>query len=286
MTAKIIDGDKISEGIRKNLKKRIDGLRKKGTEPRLDIILVGNNPASEIYVNKKMQSSKGIGMISEVHRFSEKAKQNEIIEKIDELNADEKVHGILVQIPLPPHINEQAVLDSISPEKDVDGLTACNLGKLVTDERAELMFEPCTPKGIIRLLEHEKIPVEGKHAVVIGRSNIVGKPLSFMLLKRNATVTICHSKTRDLKSHTKNADILVTAVGKANFVTGDMVKEGAVIIDAGISRSGGKVVGDVDFEQVRKKASRITPVPGGVGPLTVAMVLENTIIAAERKLRF
>lgn len=280
MAAKIMDGKKLSEEILSQLKARVQRLRVKGIIPKLDIILVGDDEASRIYVRRKMLSSEEIGIKSELHTFPRNAGQEEIIGMIERLNSEKAVHGILVQIPLPGHIEEQKILNSICPEKDVDGLTTYNMGNLFA---GEAKFEPCTPKGIMKMLDHEKIPIEGRNAVVVGRSNIVGKPLSFMLLKRNATVTMCHSKTRNLKEHTKRADILVAAVGKPNFITADFVKDGAVIIDAGIGRSGGKVVGDVDFEHVKSKASYITPVPGGVGPLTVAMVLENTIISAERR---
>jgi methylenetetrahydrofolate dehydrogenase (NADP+)/methenyltetrahydrofolate cyclohydrolase len=282
MAAKIMDGEELSKEILAQLKTRVERLGKKGIVPKLDIILAGDDDASQIYVRKKMQSSEEIGMKSELHLFPRNARQEEIIRMIEKLNSEKAVHGILVQIPLPSHMEEQKVLNSICPEKDVDGLTTYNLGNLFA---GEAKFEPCTPKGIIKLLESENIRIEGGNAVVIGRSNIVGKPIALMLLKRNATVTICHSKTSDLKAHTGKADILVAAAGRPKLITGDMVKEGAVVIDAGISRSGGKVVGDVDFERVKEKASHITPVPGGVGPLTVAMVLENTIIAAERTTR-
>ena len=281
MPAKIMDGKKLSEEILTQLRARVQRLRAKGIVPKLDIILVGDDEASQIYVRKKMQSSESIGMKSELHQFPKNAESEEIIGMVERLNSEKSVHGILVQIPMPSHIEEQKVLDSICPEKDVDGLTTYNMGNLFA---GETKFEPCTPKGIMRMIDHEKIQVKGKNAVIIGRSNIVGKPLSVMLLKRDATVTVCHSKTSDLKMHTKNADIVVTAVGKPGILTAEMVKDGAVVIDAGISRQDNVITGDVDFEKVKEKASRITPVPGGVGPLTVAMVLENTIISAERML--
>jgi len=282
MTAKILDGRKLSNEIILQLKGRIESLKKRGITPRLDIILVGEDPSSKIYVRNKIRASEQIGMKGELHAFPEKTSGEKLASLIKKLNADKNVHGILVQLPLPKHLEEQKILDEIAPSKDVDGLTACSIGRLVADGAA---FEPCTPKGIMKLLEHARIPLEGKNAVVIGRSNIVGKPMALMLLKRNATVTICHSKTKRLQEHTKNADILVAAVGKANFVKESMVKKGAVVIDAGINRSGGKICGDVDFARVRGRASAITPVPGGVGPLTVAMVIENTLIAAERLLQ-
>lgn len=281
MTAKIMDGNKLSEEVRKGLKKRAENLREKGVQARLDIILVGNNPASEIYVNKKIKSSGEIGIKTELHKFPEDVKQDELLGTIEKLNSDGNVHGILVQLPLPGHLNEREIIDSVCPEKDVDGLTTYNLGNLFA---GEAKFEPCTPKGIMKMLESERIRVEGKNVVVVGRSNIVGKPVSMMFLKRNGTVTVCHSKTKDLEKHTKNADILVAAVGKPKLITGEMVKEGAVVIDVGMNRTENGLCGDVDFERVKEKASRITPVPGGVGPLTVSMVLENTIISAERRL--
>ncbi len=282
MKTKVIDGKSISQYILKELKRRVNILKEMGIEPKLDIILVGFNPASEIYVEKKIRSSGEIGIKAELHKFPKDIKQNELLKMIEKLNSDEGVHGILVQLPLPKHLDEQKVIDTICPEKDVDGLTTYNLGNLFV---GEAIFEPCTPKGIIKMLDYENIEIDGRNVVVIGRSNIVGKPLSLMFLKRNATVTVCHSKTKDLKGHSKNADILVVAVGKPRFVTGDMVKDEAVVVDVGINRVGKKIIGDVDFDNVEYKVSHITPVPGGVGPLTVAMVLENTIISAERSLR-
>ncbi len=282
MTAKILDGRKLSNEICLQLKRKTERLKSKGIIPRLDIILVGEDAASKLYVRNKIRASEQIGMKGELHSFPEKTSGEKVASLIKKLNADKNVHGILVQLPLPSHLDEQKILDTITPEKDVDGLTACSIGRLAG---GEALFEPCTPKGIMKLLDHARIPIEGENAVVIGRSNIVGKPMALMLLKRNATVTICHSKTKRLQEHTKNADILVAAVGKANFVKESMVKKGAVVIDAGINRSGGKICGDVDFAKVRDRASAITPVPGGVGPLTVAMVIENTLIAAERLLQ-
>jgi methylenetetrahydrofolate dehydrogenase (NADP+)/methenyltetrahydrofolate cyclohydrolase len=282
MAAKIMDGKKLSEQIISNLKGKAESLKREGIIPRLDIILVGKDPGSEIYVRNKMRTSGQIGMKGELHKFPEKTGKEKIIAQIKKLNADKSVHGILVQLPLPKHLDQQEIVDEIEPAKDVDGLTTYSMGKLAM---GSVNFESCTPKGIIRLLENENVQIGGKNAVVIGRSNIVGKPIALMLLKRNATVTVCHSKTRNLKKHTENADILVAAVGKAKFVTEDMVKKGAVVIDAGINRTGDMIVGDVDFERVKNKASCITPVPGGVGPMTIAMLLENTIASAERLLQ-
>jgi len=282
MAAKILDGRKISAEILGQLKARVVSLKSRGITPKLDIILVGDNAASEIYVRAKMKASEETGMKAELHRFGRNAKQEDVIRLIEKLNADRYVHGILVQLPLPSQMDEQKVLDTITITKDVDGLTTCSLGKLMAGDET---FEPCTPKGIMKMLEHENITVEGKNAVVIGRSNIVGKPLLFMLIKRNATATMCHSKTSNLKDHTKNADILFAAVGKANFITEDMVKKDAVVIDVGTNRVGSRILGDVDFDRVRNVASYITPVPGGIGPMTVAMVLENAVISAERMLQ-
>ncbi|MCK5022588.1 MAG: bifunctional 5,10-methylenetetrahydrofolate dehydrogenase/5,10-methenyltetrahydrofolate cyclohydrolase, partial [Candidatus Aenigmarchaeota archaeon] len=238
-------------------------------------------PASEIYVGMKLKKSQEVGMDGSLHRLPENVKQEGVIKLIEELNSDNNVNGILVQLPLPKHLNERKILDTISPEKDVDGLTTLNMGNLFSGSAA---FEPCTPKGIIKMLDAEGFEFEGKNAVVIGRSNIVGKPIAMMLMKKNATVTMCHSRTKNLSDHTKNADILVVAIGKSKFITEDMVKTGATVIDVGMNRTDKGLFGDVDFEKVKEKTHFITPVPGGVGPLTVAMVLENTIISAERKL--
>ena len=274
----IIDGKKLANEIKQDLKKRVEDLKKKGIIPKLAIILVGEDPSSKIYINMKMISGKEVGIETELHKFPENFEEKELIELIQELNRDEKVHAILVQLPLPKHINENRVIEAISPEKDVDGLTSINMFRLLFKDE---FLVPCTPKGVIKMLDYHKIDLVGKNAVVVGRSKIVGKPIALMLLNRNATVTVCHSKTKDLKEHTKNADVLVVAVGKPKLIIKDMVKEGAVVIDVGINRVEGKLCGDVDFENVKDVVSYITPVPGGVGPMTVAMVLENTLIAAE-----
>ena len=281
MTAKIIDGRRLSARIISDIRKKAGILSKKGIVPRLDIILVGENDASKIYVRNKMRASEQVGIKGELHKFPEKTNKEKIISEIKKLNTNKKVHGILIQLPLPQHLDEQEIVDKIDPSKDVDGLTTYSIGRLMTGSAG---FESCTPKGIIRLIENEKIKIEGRNAVVIGRSNIVGKPISLMLLRRNATVTICHSKTTRLQDHTKNADIIIAAVGRANFVKEAMVKKGAVVIDVGMNRGGGKIAGDVDFNKVKFKASYITPVPGGVGPMTVAMLMENTLKAARAKL--
>ncbi len=269
--ATIIDGKKVAEKCRVELAEKIKKLNKK---PGLAVVLVGNDPASATYVSAKEKACREVGIYSERHDFPESVSEKELIELLGNLNSSEKIHGILIQLPLPKHVVEERVVSAISPEKDVDGFTAFNMGNLASGREG---IVPCTPKGIIRLLEAYKIPIDGKNAVVIGRSSTVGKPVALMLLNRNATVTVCHSKTKNLEEHTKNADIIIAAVGKPKLITADMVKKGAGIIDVGISRINGKLCGDVDFESVKEKASFITPVPGGVGPMTVAMLLENTI---------
>jgi methylenetetrahydrofolate dehydrogenase (NADP+)/methenyltetrahydrofolate cyclohydrolase len=251
MGTKIIDGRKIAEEIRENLKKRVEVLKKNGVVPKLDIVLVGENPASEVYVRMKLKACEEIGIEPELHRLPEKVEEPELLELVNRLNSDKKVKGILVQLPLPEHIDERKVLENISPYKDVDGLTQHNLGRLLSGNE---IFEPCTPKGIMRMLKHEKIDISGKDAVVIGRSNIVGKPVAIMLMKNNATVTICHSKTQNIEEKSSKADILVVAVGRPEFVKKGMVKEGAVVIDVGTNKVDGKLMGDVDFEGVKEKS--------------------------------
>lgn len=279
MTAKILDGKKISAEIREAIKEKVVLLKEKGIVPGLAVILVGDNPASKVYVGQKEKGCLEAGFASFLHRLPETTSQEELLALIDKLNADKTVHGILVQLPLPRQIDPDTVLAAIRPEKDVDGFHPVNIGRLVAGLPAS---EPCTPKGILRLLKSTGIPLAGKEAVVIGRSNIVGKPVALMLLAESATVTICHSKTADLAEHARRADILVAAIGKPRFVTADMVKEGAVVIDVGINRLEEGLVGDVDYEPVAEKASWITPVPGGVGPMTIAMLLENTLEQAEK----
>ena len=279
MTAKILDGKKMSAEIRAAIKEKVVLLKEKGIGPGLAVILVGDNPASKVYVGQKEKGCLEAGFASFLHRLPETTSQEELLALIDKLNADKTVHGILVQLPLPRQIDPDTVLSAIRPEKDVDGFHPVNIGRLVAGLPAS---EPCTPKGILRLLKSTGIPLAGKEAVVIGRSNIVGKPVALMLLAESATVTICHSKTADLAEHARRADILVAAIGKPRFVTADMVKEGAVVIDVGINRLEEGLVGDVDYEPVAEKASWITPVPGGVGPMTIAMLLENTLEQAEK----
>ncbi len=279
---KIIDGKKVSKKIREGLQVTINELKKANDiVPGLAVVIVGNNPASRAYVRMKDKACKALGMHSELHSLEDGVSESELLSLIDSLNNDNSIHGILVQLPLPGHIDEMRVLKRINHEKDVDGFHPINVGKLVVGEDT---FIPCTPHGIIKLLEHEDIDIEGKKAVVIGRSNIVGKPISMLLLQKNATVTICHSRTKNLKEVTKEADILIAAIGKPKFVTSDMVKPGAVVIDVGINRVDDKIVGDVDFEGVKDVVGSMTPVPGGVGPMTIAMLIYNTVISAGRRL--
>jgi len=277
MSAKIIDGKHIAQQMREALRRKVQDFP---TPPGLAVIIVGENPASKVYVRNKEKASIDAGIRSEVIALPDRVSQEEVLERIHALNRDPAIHGILVQLPLPAHFDARRVLDSISPEKDVDGFHPCNVGALFLGNPG---LQPCTPHGVMKMLEYENVPIRGKHAVIVGASNIVGKPMAVMLLSSGATVTICNSKTPDLGHHTRDADILVVAVGRPNLVTGDMVKEGAVVIDVGMNRlEDGKLAGDVDFESAKLKASLITPVPGGVGPMTIAMLLENTVEAAER----
>lgn len=278
----IIDGKKVSSHIKDNIAAEVKMLKNKtGKTPGLAVVLVGDDPASAVYVKNKNKTCKNIGFQSFEHILPENTSEDKLLNLINELNNDDQVNGILVQLPLPSHISSKTILVSINPQKDVDGFHLENVGRLVT---GNALFKPCTPAGIIKLLDEYKIEIEGKNAVIIGRSNIVGKPVSFLLLERNATVTICHSRTKDLPSITRSADILIAAIGKPNFVSLDMVKNNAVVIDVGINRLDGKLVGDVDFASVSKQASLITPVPGGVGPMTIAMLMENTLQAFKNSL--
>jgi methylenetetrahydrofolate dehydrogenase (NADP+) / methenyltetrahydrofolate cyclohydrolase len=280
VTARIIDGTAIAKEIRAQWKARAQTLVQQGVVPGLAVVLVGDNPASRVYVRNKIRACAENDVHSELHEFPAEVSQETVLARVGALAADPKVHGVLVQLPLPSHIDSAKVLEAIPVEKDVDGLHLYNLGGLVVGES---VFPPCTPYGVMCLLDYLKIPIEGQNAVVIGRSNIVGKPLALMLLARSATVSICTSKTRDLSQYTLLADILVVATGKPRLVTAPMVKPGAVVIDVGINRlADGKLVGDVDFDSVKERAGWITPVPGGVGPMTVTMLLANTIQAAER----
>ena len=279
MAAQLLDGKAMSAELREELALRVQRLKGKGVTPGLAVILVGDDPASQIYVKNKELGCQQVGIHSVTIRLPETASQAELEAQIDKLNADASIHGILVQLPLPQGLDEAAALARILPGKDVDGFHLLNAGKLFTGQQGVVA---CTPKGAMEMLHRTGIDLSGKEAVVVGRSNIVGKPMAMLLLQENATVTICHSRTANLAEHTRRADVLVAAVGKPRFITADMVKPGAVVIDVGINRVDGKVVGDVDFDAVREVASWITPVPGGVGRMTITMLLANTIEAAER----
>ena len=282
MTAQILDGNALGQKLRAGFKQKAEELATQGVRPGLAVILVGEDPASQVYVRNKVNACAQAGFHSEKHVFPADVAPQLVLEKIAELNADEKIHGILVQLPLPKHFDSDAVLDAIAAEKDVDGFRAENVGALM---QGLPCFIPCTPYGAMKFFEDAGINLKGKEAVVVGRSNIVGKPMAMLLMHAGATVTVCHSQTRDLKAHCRRADILVAAIGKPKMITGDMVKPGAVVIDVGINRlPDGKLCGDVDFEAAKEVASFITPVPGGVGPMTITMLLANTLESAERKL--
>lgn len=277
--AEIISGKDVSAAKRAEIKERVSNLKSKGVKVGLAVVVVGNNSASGVYVNNKKKACEEVGITSYEYALDENTESVELLEVIEQLNADENINGILCQLPLPAHIDEQTVINAILPEKDVDAFHPVNVGHIMI---GDYFFLPCTPAGIMEMLKFYGISVNGKKCVIVGRSNIVGKPMAMLLLKENGTVEVCHSKTENLKEETLSADILVAAVGKANFITADMVKSGAVVIDVGINRNAdGKLCGDVCFDEVAKKASYITPVPGGVGPMTVTMLLENTVKAAE-----
>jgi methylenetetrahydrofolate dehydrogenase (NADP+)/methenyltetrahydrofolate cyclohydrolase len=281
MTAQIIDGKALADELRQGFKARVEALAARGHRPGLVVILVGEDPASQVYVKNKVNGCLAIGMHSEKIVYDAAVDQEKVLKKIAELNVDPAIHGILVQLPLPKHFDEARVLEAIAPEKDVDGFHAENVGALA---QGAPRFIPCTPYGVMKMFEKGKVDLAGKEAVIIGRSNIVGKPMALLLINAGATVTVCHSKTRDLSFHTSRADIVVAAVGKPKFVTADMIRPGAVVIDVGINRlPDGKLCGDVDFAGCLEVAGQITPVPGGVGPMTITMLLANTIEAAERK---
>ncbi|MBI5660412.1 MAG: bifunctional methylenetetrahydrofolate dehydrogenase/methenyltetrahydrofolate cyclohydrolase FolD [Nitrosomonadales bacterium] len=283
MTAKIIDGKTIAQEVRAEWKVRADALKARGITPGLAVIIVGEDAASRIYVGNKVKACAELGIHSEHIALPADTPETALLAKIAELNANTAIHGILVQLPVPKHIDSNKVLEAISPRKDVDGFHPQNVGALVAGNAA---LPPCTPYGAMNLLEKMGIEIEGKHAVVVGRSNIVGKPMALMLLHKNATVTICTSRTSDLAHHTRDADILVVATGKPQMITGDMIKPGAAVIDVGINRlPGGKLVGDVDFDSAKEVAGYITPVPGGVGPMTITMLMANTVQAAERAIK-
>ena len=280
----IIDGKKVSSELREDIKGQVEIFKKSfGLTPGLAVILVGNNPASAVYVRNKHKACLDTGINSYQIELPEDTTEDELLSKIDELNNDEKVNGILVQLPLPKHISEEKVINRILPQKDVDAFHPENVGKILIGKYS---FLPCTPAGIIELLNYYNVDVQSKNCVVIGRSNIVGKPMALLLLEKNGTVTVCHSKTKGLKDICLGADIIVVAIGKAGFLTADMVKPGAVVIDVGINRlEDGKLVGDVCFDEVSKKTSMITPVPGGVGPMTITMLLKNTLTAAKNQIK-
>lgn len=280
----IIDGKLVSATVREEIKEKIvEAGEKYGKTFKLTVIIAGNDPASEIYVRNKGKACEAVGIQSETIKLSENTSQEEIEKIVTDKVSDDSVDGILVQLPLPKTLDEKRVLKLIPPEKDVDGFTDANVGRLALFSDDALCS--CTPQGMIKLLDYYDIPLKGKHAVVIGRSNIVGKPMSLMLLRRDCTVTVCHSKTENLAKYTKDADILVCAVGKKHIITADMVKDGAVVLDAGINRVDGKIYGDADFEEISKKAAYITPVPGGVGPMTITMLMYNTYLAGMRKIK-
>lgn len=276
----IIDGKVVSAAVKEEIKSETAKLKEKGITVGLAVILVGDDPASKIYVANKKKACEDLGFVSEEYLLPENTKTSELLELINVLNNEKSINGILCQLPLPKQIDEQTVINAISPLKDVDAFHPSNVGKIMI---GDYDFVPCTPAGIMEMLKYYNIEISGKNCVVIGRSNIVGKPMSMLLLHQNGTVTTCHSRTKDLSEYTRKADILVSAVGKANFVTADMVKDGAVVIDVGMNRENGKLCGDVVFDEVSKKASFITPVPGGVGPMTIAMLMKNTLTAAKKQ---
>ncbi|HHW4947412.1 TPA: bifunctional methylenetetrahydrofolate dehydrogenase/methenyltetrahydrofolate cyclohydrolase FolD [Staphylococcus aureus] len=281
MVAKILDGKQIAKDYRQGLQNQVEALKEKGFTPKLSVILVGNDGASQSYVRSKKKAAEKIGMISEIVHLEETATEEEVLNELNRLNNDDSVSGILVQVPLPKQVSEQKILEAINPDKDVDGFHPINIGKLYIDEQT---FVPCTPLGIMEILKHADIDLEGKNAVVIGRSHIVGQPVSKLLLQKNTSVTILHSRSKDMASYLKDADVIVSAVGKPGLVTKDVVKEGAVIIDVGNTPDeNGKLKGDVDYDAVKEIAGAITPVPGGVGPLTITMVLNNTLLAEKMR---
>lgn len=278
--AKILDGKAVSQRVKNALKEETEKfVEKYGIKPGLAVVIVGDDPASRVYVNSKKKACAEIGYYSEEHALPESTTEDELLSLVEKLNGDEKIHGILVQLPLPKHIDEEKIINAINPKKDVDAFHPVNVGKIMI---GNFDFLPCTPAGVMELIDEAGIDLTGKNCVVVGRSNIVGKPQAMLLLHKNATVTICHSKTKNIKEITKNADVLVAAVGRAQMFDGDYIKDGAVVIDVGMNRlENKKLVGDVDFESAEKKASCITPVPGGVGPMTIAMLMKNTLTAAK-----
>lgn len=279
MTAQVINGKELATIFRKGFKQEVDALKEKGVTPQITVVLIGNDPASQSYVRGKEKAAKEVGIESQIIYLEETTTQDELLKVVEELNENDTVHGILVQLPLPTHFDDQKVIEAINPLKDVDGFHPINIGRMIVGQDA---FLPCTPFGIVMMLKSRKIQIEGQHVVVIGRSNIVGKPMGQLLLNENATVTYCHSKTKDLKAMTNMADILIVAVGKEHVIDATYVKEGATVIDVGVNRTEeGSLTGDVDFDDVKEKAAYITPVPQGVGPMTITMLLGNTIKAAK-----
>lgn len=275
----LIDGKAVSAAVKERVRLEVEQLKKQGVDACLAVIIVGSDPASRVYVNNKKKACELTGIRSEEYALPEETTQQELLALIDRLNADSKVNGILCQLPLPKHIDENTVIERIDPKKDVDMFSCVNVGKMWVGDG---VFLPCTPAGVMELLSYYKIDLCGKNCVVVGRSNIVGKPMACLLLEKNATVTVCHSKTKNLGEICRAADVIVAAVGKAKFITADMVKNGAVVVDVGINRNeNGKLCGDVDFENVKEKASYITPVPGGCGPMTIAMLMKNTVAAVK-----
>ncbi len=279
MSASIIDGKAVAAKIKSQIKTEVESLKAQGKTPGLAVIIVGNNPASRVYVNNKKKACEETGMYSVEYALSEETTEEELKALINKLNCDSKIHGILVQLPLPAHLDDKTVINTISPEKDVDAFHPVNVGKIMI---GDYKLAPCTPAGVMELIKETGLEISGKECVIIGRSNIVGKPQAMLMLQNNATVNVCHSKTKDLKEVVKRADIVIAAVGRAKMITADMIKPGAVVIDVGMNRDeNGKLCGDVDFESVKEVASYITPVPGGVGPMTIAMLMKNTLTAGK-----
>jgi methylenetetrahydrofolate dehydrogenase (NADP+)/methenyltetrahydrofolate cyclohydrolase len=283
MTARIIDGTALSQRIRSQVAQRVEALGTKGVRPGLGVVLVGNHPASQVYVRNKVAACERAGLYSIEEHYPADLPQAQLLARIDALNRNPSIHGILVQLPLPSHIDAHKVIEAIAPDKDVDGFHVSNAGLLMTGQP---LFRPCTPYGVLKILESEQVPLRGAEAVIVGASNIVGKPMALLLLAAGATITVCNSKTRDLGAHTRRADVLVVAAGRPNIIDGSMIKPGAVVIDVGIHRDdSGKLCGDVDFTSAKEVAGALTPVPGGVGPMTIAMLMVNTVEAAERSAR-